>query len=160
MRVIPLRGDLALLGEGVALGWRFGLGSLEQLARTAWELEHGVYRRGSLVRTPAGVAFGLLNPPLRIGAFRGLSARWDDAPVSADRLSVSTDRRPLPRSAESVTAGDPLELGVGEASRYEIRLPDDPGATSHRVRLEWQSVAVPPLVWLEFTDTVRPPGDR
>ena len=160
VRVGALRSDLALLQQGLELGWKYGLGSLEELARTAWELEHGIYRVGSLLRTPAGVRFDLRNPPLRIGAFRSVAVGWDGRAVPPDRGWVATDRAPALRPLSSVGPDRPLELEVGEGSRFEIALSEDPGRGPHAVRIEWRSVAVPPLIWLEFTDSVRaePPG--
>jgi hypothetical protein len=140
------------LRDGLSIGWAFGLGSLEELARSAVQLERGIYREGSLVRTPSGVDVVLWNPPLRIGAFREVRVYWDTVQVDPARGRVATERRPAPRPLSSVTASDPLELAVGEGSRYELDLEPRPGPGTHRVRIEWSSVAIPPLVWLDVRD--------
>lgn len=154
MRAGALHGDVSLVEEGLELFARFGFGSLEELARTAWEVERGVYRPGSMVRTEAGVAVPLRNPPLRIGAFRSIAVAWDGTLLDGSSVTVSTDRSPGPRPIASVTAALPLELELGEGSRFELALPEDPGKAPHRVRIEWRSLAIPPLVWLELRDVV------
>jgi len=161
MRQGILRGDVAVLREGVSLGWAFGLGSLEQLARVAETLETGIYRRGALEAVPEGVRVRLDNPPLRIGAFRSVGILWDGRPVDPTSATVATDSRPAPRILSDVSDADPLCLGVGEGSEY--RFPTEPGDTEveHRVRIEWTGRAIPPRVWLEFRDQIRRgPGSR
>jgi hypothetical protein len=152
--------DLSVLRQGLTVGVEFGFGSLEELARIGWELERGIYPIGTLESAPEGVRFRLWNPPLRIGAFSSIHARWDGAPVDPMRSWVSTDRAPTPRTLDSVTRGAPLELGVGEGSVFVLGPPAGPSPGRHRVRIEWLSSAVPPTVWIEFEDEVRPPRDR
>ena len=158
MRQGALRGDLSLLRSGLSLGWSFGLASLSELARTALELESGIYRAGSLVRAGDRIEIELDNPPLRIGAFRSVRIAWDGAWVPSERAQVSTESRPELRSLASITVDVPLELGVGEGSRFSLAIPPGPVAGLHRVRIEWWSRAIPPLVWLEFTDEIRGSG--
>jgi hypothetical protein len=159
VRLGALRGDLSLLRAGLSLGWSFGAGSLEELARTALQLETGIYRLGSLRRSGEHVAFRLENPPVRIGAFRSLMVSWDGQAVGPGRGWVATDRRPELRPIESVSEALPLELETGEGSRFELAVPGPGASGPHRVRVEWVSRAVPPRVWLEFVDHARPaPG--
>jgi hypothetical protein len=159
MRRGPLCTDLSLLRQGFSLGARFGLHSLEALARVGLDLEEGVYRSGSLLIAPAGVRFRLTNPPLRVGAFHSVRVIWDGVPVAPDAGGVATERRPAARTLAAITPEDPLELGVGESSEFSLRLPPAQIPGHHRVRIEWLSVAVPPLVWLEFTDEPRAPRE-
>jgi hypothetical protein len=159
MRHPPVVDDLFALREALSIGWSFGLGSLEELIRSAVALETGIYAKGSLRATATGVAIPLRNPPLRIGAFRAVRVFWDGAPIALDRARVATDRRPAHRRLADLTEAEPLELAVGEGSRYEIDLDRPPAAGDHRVRLEWESVAVPPLVWLELRDEVAGPAE-
>lgn len=141
-----------MLRQGISVGASFGLASLEELARVGLELEEGVYRTGSLVRVPAGVRFRLTNPPLRIGAFHTLRVYWDGVQLDPDLAHVATERCPELRPISAVDGGDPLVLGVGESSTFSLTLPAASTAGRHRIRVEWVSVAVPPVVWLEFVD--------
>lgn len=154
MRQGALRGDLSLLKEGLSLGWSFGLGSLEELARNAERLEREIYLAGSLEPTARGIRFRLGNPPLRLGAFSAIRLWFDGRPVPPPDARVATDRRPEFRPLSAIGPADPLELDTGEGSRFEIDLPGSPSPGPHRVRIEWQSVAIPPVVWLEFVDEV------
>lgn len=158
MRHGALFGDLSALREGLSIGWAFGLGSLEELARNALELEYGIYREGSLARRPDGVAFELTNPPLRLGAFSQLRVFWDGFSLDPAKVRVATDRHPEPRAVATLSRSEPLELGVGEGSRFELALDPPPSAGHHRVRLEWTSSAIPPLVWMEFVDELSDAG--
>ncbi|HTT25783.1 MAG TPA: hypothetical protein VMH90_02315 [Thermoplasmata archaeon] len=159
MRRGTLRTDLSMLRQGLSLEANFGWHSLEELARVGLELEEGIYRAGSLRRTAEGIRFHLGNPPLRIGAFHTIRIFWDGAPWPADRAWVATEGRPTPRPLSSVSAADPVELGVGESSEFALALPAEGSVGPHRVRVEWVSVAVPPVVWLEFRDEPRPPRE-
>lgn len=149
-----LRADLSLLRQGVSLAWEFGVRSLEGLTRIAELIEHSVYEPRSLVRTPDGVAFTLLNPPLRMGAFSGLTVRWDGGtvPPAAVALALPGVRDPLP--ATRVGPTQPFTFPVGQRTTILLAL-GSPAAGRHRVRLELESVAIPPRVWFEFEDELR-----
>jgi hypothetical protein len=57
----------------------------------------------------------------------------------------------------AVTKETPFVLPVGQ--RTEVRATvGDVAAGRHEVRLELQSVAIPPVVWFEFADQVRTVG--
>ncbi len=155
MRVGALRGDLSLLRSGLSLGWTFGAGSLEELARTALLLERDIYRTGSLVRAGEEVRFRLANPPLRLGAFHRIALTWDGRPVPADAAWVATDRRPEPRILASVSRSEPVELVTGEGSAFALAIPEGAELGPHRVRIDFASGAIPPRIWLEFADVLR-----
>lgn len=159
MRAGAIRGDLALLRSGLSLGWAFGAGSLEELARTALELENGIYRAGGLTASGGRVRLTLQNPPLRIGAFRSVAAYWDGVPLLGTSGWVATERAPELRPLASVTDAVPLLLETGEGSRFELAPVPEPTLGPHRVRLEWRSRAVPPLVWMEIADHLRAAED-
>ncbi len=154
VRAGVLRGDLSLLGTGLSLGWSFGLGSLEELARTALELENGIYRTGSLRRVGPRVGFRLENPPIRIGAFRAVEVAWDGTKLPATAAWVATDHRPELRVLASISESDPVRLETGEGSRFELAPPGGPVPGPHRVRVDWHCRAVPPMTWLEFVDRI------
>ncbi|MCI4368638.1 MAG: hypothetical protein L3K09_03640 [Thermoplasmata archaeon] len=145
-----LRLDLALLRQGLAIGVEFGFGSLEGLARTAELLEHSVYEAGSLRRLPDGLGFTLLNPPLRMGAFSEIRVWVNEVPVPADSASVTVEGESGPRRLSGVTALAPVSIPVGRRSRFRLALREVPSGTL-TVRMEFDSVAIPPHVWVEFS---------
>jgi hypothetical protein len=149
--------NLSLLGQGARLGFDFGPRSLEQLTRVAEFLEQIVYERRSLRRTNDGVAFTLLNPPLRMGAFSEVRLFFDHIQIPNDRAWVApaAQKEEIPLGA--VDRSRPVALGVGRRNRFRIALPQPPfPGTHHHVRLEMRSVAIPPLVWFQFSDALRP----
>jgi hypothetical protein len=153
MRFGRLRGDLALAREGVEVAVGFGARSLEGLVDVAELLEHSVYEPQSLRRTPEGFGFVLLNPPLRMGAFSSVRLLWDGTPVASGHGAILLPDAP-PRPLESIVRGDPVTLPVGRRTRFTVRA-EDVANGRHHVRLELQSIAVPPLVWFEFSDELR-----
>ena len=157
MGTLHLRAALSLLRQGTAVGWDFGLRSVEELARVAELIQHSVYQAGSLERTDRGVAFVLLNPPLRMGAFSSATIHWDGALVPPTRATVAAGARAQPRPLESITREQPLIFPLGEPTRFDLVF-DQVASGHHAVRLELRSVAIPPLVWMEFTDSVHDAG--
>jgi hypothetical protein len=152
-----LRFNLSLFRQGVAVGFDFGPRSLEQLTRVAEFLERIVYERNSLRRTPDGVAFTLLNPPLRMGAFSSVRLYWDGVPVPGNRAWLAPADRPHEVALDSIDRARPVAMGVGRRNRFRLALPRPPlPGTHHHVRVEMRSLAVPPLVWLQFADHLRP----
>lgn len=150
-----LRGDVGLLREAVSLIREFGLHSAERLAHVAAFLERSVYQPGSLHSVPGGVGFTLLNPPLRVGAFSSVRLFWDGQRVQAERLFVQGEGQAVERPATDITDSRPIELRPGQRIVFRLDgVPTGPGR--HRVRLELQSIAVPPLVWFEFSDPIAP----
>lgn len=153
------RMDLGVVRQGLHLLVSFGLRPLEEMTRVAELLEHSVYEHGSLVRAGAGVSFVLLNPPLRMGAFSRASLTWDGAPVAPECSFVLPGGRGPPRALSDLSRERPLTLPVGERSRFTLE-PTTVSEGVHRVRLDLQSVAIPPRVWFEFSDRLAeaPPG--
>lgn len=157
MGVRQLRGDVALLRSAISLVREFGLHSAERLGHVAEFLERSVYAPGSLHAEPGGVGFTLLNPPLRVGAFSALRAAWDGRPVPPERAFVRMEGHAVERPFADIVAGRPVELRPGQPARFRLEgVSTGPGR--HRVRLELQSIAVPPLVWFEFSDSIADSG--
>lgn len=148
-----LHADINLLRQGVALVSEFGLRSAERLAYVAEFLERGVYSPHSLRRAPDGLGFTLLNPPLRVGAFSSIRVAWDGTFVDSDHAFIRAEGRAIERPLSDIGVARPLELRPGE--RTDFRLTGVPArAGTHRVRLELKNIAIPPLVWFEFSDTI------
>ncbi|MCI4340260.1 MAG: hypothetical protein L3J73_03210 [Thermoplasmata archaeon] len=155
MRTGRLFGDLSLLEQGVEVAAGFGLRSIEGLVDVAELLEQSVYEPRSLRRTPTGFGFTLLNPPLRMGAFSSLKLIWNGTAVDASEASIILPDA-APRSFGSIDRSNPVSVPVGRRSRFEVAS-ETVVDGRHHLRLELQSVAVPPLVWFEFSDELRAP---
>jgi|SRR5579859_2083428 len=148
-----IQGDVSLLREAVSLVREFGLHSAERLGQVAEFLERSVYAPRSLRVVPGGVGFTLLNPPLRVGAFSSLRVAWDGEALLPGRIFVRPESHAVERPGSDILPARPLDLRPGE--RIEFRLAGISfDRAHHRVRLELQSIAVPPLVWFEFSDTI------
>lgn len=148
-----LRVDLGLVRQGVHLAIDFGLQPVEELTRVAELLEHSVYELGSLRGDGREVRFVLRNPPLRTGAFGSVRLFWDGAPQpTAGAWAAGPDgtRRPL----DALRRESPLLLPVGRRTRFGFPFAG-PVAGVHRVRLELRSVAIPPTIWMEFSDRLQ-----
>lgn len=150
MRTGRLWGDLSLARQGVEVAVGFGVRSLEGLVDVAELLERSVYEPRSLRKAPEGFGFTLLNPPLRMGAFRSICLFWNGAAVDGDRVTLTLPDATA-RSLASIGPMAPVTLPVGERCRYLVRADPVPPGRQH-VRLELQSIAVPPKVWFEFAD--------
>jgi hypothetical protein len=147
--------DLGLVLEGLRIAHEYGFGSLEEMARVAWFLERSVYEPGSLHEVPGGVAFALRNPPLRMGAFQALDLFWDGRRLPREHCTVRRDDGSSPRGFEEVSRTAPLCLEPGLRTEFVAKI----GLTSHgahSVQLELRSLAIPPTVWFQVTDHVRP----
>ena len=155
MRGRHLTSDLGLLGEGIRIGREYGFHSLEQMAGIAWYLERSIYTRGSLRAVPGGIAFDLRNPPLRMGAFDGISLAWDGAPVPPAKCTAQPSDVPGPVAFDAITRESPLVLRPGNGIAFHAALGAPLGGL-HTLRLELRSLAIPPMVWFELTDRVRP----
>jgi hypothetical protein len=150
------RGDVGLLRESLSLIAEFGLRSTARLAYVADFLERSVYASKSLHAVPDGVGFTLLNPPLRVGAFSSVRVAWDGTFVPGERAFLRPEGHSIERPFSDISLSRPVELRPGQ--RVDFRLLDIPaGSGSHRVRLELSNIAVPPLVWFEFVDSIRGP---
>jgi hypothetical protein len=154
-RVGPI---LSLLRQGITLGVDFGAHSLESLLAVAETVEGSVYRPDSLVRTASGLEFVLDNPPLRSGAFSSLTVSVDGVRVPPERARVRRGEGFPWRSLADVSETSPVELlpGVPTQIAADAEFPG-PGRTV-TVRLELRSVAIPPLVWFEFSEVLRDGG--
>ncbi len=143
--------DLDVVRQGLHLLVSFGLRPLEEMTRVAELLEHSVYQRGSLSVEAGRVSFVLLNPPLRMGAFSRITLSWDGTPIPPERSSVVVGGSGPPRPLSDLSRERPLVLPVGERTRFWFEPPVVSEGT-HAVRLDLQSVAIPPRVWFEFHD--------
>lgn len=158
MRFARLGGDLRLLRGGVRVALDFGVHTVEALALTAELLSHDVYEAHSFRRTPTGLRFVLRNPPLRMGAFSRLEILLDGAPVPPERALVRPGSAGDGVRLSEVDAERPIVLPIGVRTEFLWETPP-PSAGSHRVRLNLQSAAIPPRVWLEFVDEAHPAAE-
>ncbi len=146
---------LSLVHQAVSLEVEFGRHALEALVGIAETVEESVYEPGSLVGTARGIEFALSNPPLRAGAFAAVRLEVNGARVPAAALALRPGEGYPWTLADAISSGAPFEFHPGR--RTEVRVQPLPvsieGAV--RVRLELESAAIPPLVWLEFHDAVR-----
>lgn len=148
-----IRGDIGLLRQGISVVSEFGLRSAGRLAYVADFLERSVYAPKSLRTVPEGVGFTLLNPPLRVGAFSSVRVAWDGTFLPSGRAFVRGEGHAIDRALADIDGHRPIELRPGE--RVDFRLTGVPVVSGlHRIRLELQNIAVPPLVWFEFADTI------
>lgn len=145
---------LSLLRQGLSVEREFGRHSLEALVSIAETIEDSVYERGSLTRTLNGFTFCLNNPPLRIGAFSSLRLILDETPIPAERVRFRGGPGHAWRELAEISRERSLDLGPGARIEFAVGVPLPEDAKGPRVRLELQSIAIPPLVWFEFTDTV------
>ena len=155
MRTKPVGSLLSLVRQGLALEVSFGTHSIEALLWVAETVEEAVYRPRSMVRGPRGIEFELCNPPLRLGAFRAVRVSLDGRPVPAQALRIRIGPSILWREATSVSDAVPIDLVPGEPIRFAVDTTAPPVGRRLTVRVELDSVAIPPLVWLEFADELR-----
>lgn len=146
---------LSVVRQGITVGADFGPRALEALLWVAESVEESVYEPGSFVHGPDGLRFALSNPPLRMGAFSSVRLRLDGTLWTASRTWLRAVPGAPRRTAESVTPERPLELRPGARLEVLLEAAAPRGRSPMRVRLELQSVAIPPLVWLEFEETPR-----
>lgn len=151
MRTFHLRADLGLVRQGLRLALDYGVRPLEEMVRVAELIESSVYEHGSLTTAGREVRFRLLNPPLRMGAFSRIALRWDGAVIlPSDAMIAPVDGRSGTRFSE-ISADRPFTIPIGR--RTEVRFETDRRESGvHTIRLELESVAIPPMVWLEFAD--------
>jgi hypothetical protein len=149
--------DFSLLRQGLTIEHEFGPAALAELVRVGRFLEHAFYEAGSLRETDRGIVFALVNPPLRLGAFRALRLLVDGHPVPPERCAWSEEGNPVQRRFSEIDPLHPIVLAPGRPIRFEVEV-DRPRPGRHVLRLEFQSVAIPPLVWIEIYDSVRTRG--
>jgi hypothetical protein len=147
---------LSLVRQGLTVGREFGVHSLEALLWVAETVEESVYAPKSLIRTSTGLSFVLANPPLRMGAFSSLRLWLDGVQVPPAQARVRSGAVGAWRTAAEIGRSAPLELRPGAPT--EVAIDGAPSGTERpvTVRLELESVAIPPLVWFEFTEVPRP----
>jgi hypothetical protein len=150
---------VSLVRQGIALEVGFGTRSLEAFLWVAEAIEEGVVAADSLTVSNGTLAFELTNPPLRVGAFRSVRATVDGRAVPPERLRFRPGAGHAWRSAPSVSLEGPLEMVPGRSTEFAIDGAGVPAGTRTTVRLELESVAIPPLVWVEFSEDVRPGSD-
>lgn len=155
-RVGPI---LSLLRQGFSLEREFGSHSLESLLRIAETVEESVYEAGSLSRTATGFRFALANPPLRVGAFGAIGLSLNG--IAIDRSAVRFRGGPDDpwRQADGLDRAHPLLLAPGRRTEIEADVEPSRLLGTLSVRLELESVAIPPKVWFAFRDALRE-GDR
>lgn len=146
---------LSLLRQGFSVEREFGTHSLAALLSMAELVEQSVYARGSLIWTPSALAFRLNNPPLRTGAFSSLGVSVDRVAIPPERVRFRIGPGFSWRSASNLAADRPLELRPGLPTEVELGTTEPTDPKNVTVRLELRSVAIPPLVWFEFTDALR-----
>lgn len=144
---------LSLLRQALELDVEFGTHSIESMVRIAEVVERSVYAAGSLRATPSGVRFVLENPPLRLGAFGAVRVRVDGAWIPPARTRLRTEGTTAWRTAQDVDRERPIVLLPGVPTEFEVDLNERPGREL-MVRLELESVAIPPLVWFEFREPI------
>ncbi len=146
---------LSLAHQTISLEVEFGAHALEALLWIAETVEESVYEPGSLVWTREGLRFALANPPLRPGAFLAIRAELNGTAVPAEELDLRPGEGRPWTPATSLSRVVPFELLPGRRTEMRIRCPVPPATVPVRVRLEFENVAIPPLVWMEFQDTPR-----
>jgi len=145
---------LSLARQGLEVGIEYGPHALEAMVEIAETVEASVYDAGSLTAIPGGFSFVLLNPPLRTGAFSAVRIFVNGRAID---LACVRFRRGIGqpwRSASTLSGSVPLDLPVGSPLEVEVESPTTLAGTDAKVRIELDCPAIPPLVWLEFRDTV------
>lgn len=146
---------LSLVRQGLTVGREFGVHSLEALLWVAETVEESVYAPRSLVRSGDGLSFVLANPPLRMGAFSSLRLWLDGVEVPSGDARVRSGAAQPWRTAADISRLAPLDLRPGEPTSVMIDRALPGAERPVTVRLELQSVAIPPVVWFEFTEVPR-----
>jgi hypothetical protein len=141
---------LSLVRQSLQLDVEFGTRSLESLVRIAEIVEESVYVPGSLRATASGIRFSLGNAPLRLGAFRSVAVHLNGIPAAPTAVRFRSEQGEW-RSAASVDRGRPIVLLPGQTTDFEVDA-SPPPTGELRVRLEFESVAIPPRVWFEFRE--------
>ncbi|MFZ1024452.1 MAG: hypothetical protein WAN87_10000 [Thermoplasmata archaeon] len=151
--------DLSLLRQGISIGAEFGPHALVMLARIAEIVEDSVYAPQSLWATPQGIRFVLQNPPLRVGAFGSIQARVNGVEAPPERARFRTAGQEGFRSFRDVSRDLPLTMIPGQRTEVELDLAAPLPKGPVTIHLSVRSIAIPPLVWFEFTDTIHAPEE-
>jgi hypothetical protein len=150
-----LLADLSVFRQGLYVGFEFGARALAHLTSVGELIQQNVYETGSLRLAGDRVEFVLRNPPLRMGAFSSLGVAFDSIPVALDFVEVDPGTAGTWYRANGVTRETPITLPVGQRTCIRLKVSPTPNVGAHHVRLELRSLAIPPLVWLEFVDVLR-----
>jgi hypothetical protein len=148
-------GLFSLIREGYRIEREFGLATMESLAEIGELLEQSVVGPSGAWRGPTGIEFDLLNPPLRDGAFGGVTVRCNGAAVPPGRVRFRPGEGTAWRTAAGVTTQAPLIWRPGESIQWVLDDVDPPNDRPVTIRLELASVAIPPTVWVEFQGLLR-----
>ncbi|MFZ0892514.1 MAG: hypothetical protein WB778_05570 [Thermoplasmata archaeon] len=151
--------DLSLLRQGISIGAEFGPHALIMIARIAEIVEDSVYEPRSLSATPHGIRFALQNPPLRVGAFSSIRAQVNGVEVPSEQARLRTSAQAVYRSFREVSRTSPFSMIPGQRTEVELDLAGPLKKGPVTIRLSVRSVAIPPLVWFEFTDTIHAPEE-
>jgi hypothetical protein len=87
-----------------------------------------------------------------MGAFSAVRVHFDGQRVPDDAAWLHPAGASVETSLATVDREHPVALEIGRRTTVRLRLAELPGAGHHLVRVEAQSVAIPPLVWFQFTD--------
>ena len=145
----------SLARQGLSIGVEYGLQALEALTWVAETVEESVYEAGSLSRSGADLRFAIDNPPLRVGAFRSVRVLVDRIPVPAERVRLRPGAGTPWRSSDGITADAPVLLGPGDRLEFLLIGAAPPRRGTVTVRLELETPAIPPTVWLVLRDDPR-----
>jgi hypothetical protein len=152
-------GDLlSFVRQGLSLGVDFGAHSVEALLSVAETLEGSIYEADSLVLRGSRLEFALLNPPLRVGAFGALRMHVEGVAIDPERVWIRRAGEAEWRCARAVSAEAPLELVPNERTLLAADLTGPVGPGRIPVRLELESLAIPPTVWMEIVESPRREG--
>ena len=146
------RREISLARQGVSVALDYGFRSVEMLGEVAEVVEGSVLVPGSLLRTATGICFTLRNPPLRLGAFREVRLVLNGQKVPADHLRIRPSTTEPFRGSETITRENPVNLLPGRRIEVNADVTGLNPGQKLRVRLELVSLAIPPLVWMEFAD--------
>lgn len=147
---------LSFLRQGLSVGLEFGTHSLEAMIAVAETVENSIYEHGSLAIVPAGLSFSLLNPPLRMGAFSAIRIFVDAREVPAGRIRLRGGPGQAWHTASEITGVAPWGLRPGDRTDFILDVDGLSPGVAVTIRLELDCVAIPPLVWLEFSEMPRP----
>jgi hypothetical protein len=145
---------LSVVRQGIELGIEYGPHAVEALLWIAETVEESVYRAGSLRGDANGIRFTFENPPLRSGAFAAVRLRWNGLPVDPALLKIRSGADGSWREASTLSREAPVALVAGEPIEVSAGVRGSRVGESGTVRLELDCPAIPPLVWIEFRDTV------
>lgn len=147
--------DLSLFRQGLSLLREIGPHGLGEMVRVAEFLERAIYEEGSFRTTSDGFQFRLLNPPMRMGAFSSAQLSLDGRPLPVETSYVQEEGAPARRALSELSRASPLHFRPGRPTLFQSRCPDLVAGSRHTLQLSLQSVAIPPRVWMRFTDELR-----